>query len=240
MLDALPHKLQISLHSHEGNNKDNPQQYIDEVMTFSQEAARRGCIVVLRLWNEGGHNQMNDSILRMIAGYQPQPWTSKNDGWKLADNLFIENDNMFDWSDLQQKSYGDEEVLDFILRFLAMAELKRALFCSFGLTKTLDFILRFLAMAELKRALFCSFGLTKTFCYALRNQIGILVDGTVVPCCLDHGGNLSLGNLFEQSLDHILSSPRALAIYRGFTNHMAVEPLCQRCGYAAIAKRFRK
>ena len=80
---------------------------------------------------------MNDSILRMIAGYQPQPWTSRNDGWKLADNLLIENDNMFDWSDLQQKSYGDEEVLDFILRFLAMAELKRALFCSFGLTKTL-------------------------------------------------------------------------------------------------------
>ena len=59
MLDALPHKLQISLHSHEGNNTDNPQQYIDEVMTFAQEAARRGCIVVLRLWNEGGHNQMN-------------------------------------------------------------------------------------------------------------------------------------------------------------------------------------
>ncbi|WP_144269541.1 hypothetical protein [Prevotella sp. P3-92] len=163
MLDALPHKLQISLHSREGNNTDNPQQYIDEVITFAQEAARRGCIVVLRLWNEGDHNQMNDSILRMIAGYQPQPWTSRNDGWKLADNLLIENDNMFDWSDLQQKSYGDEEVLDFILRFLAMAELKRALFCSFGLTKTLDFILRFLAMAELKRALFCSFGLTKTF-----------------------------------------------------------------------------
>lgn len=59
MLDALPHKLQISLHSHEGNNTDNPQQYIDEVMTFAQEAARRGCIVVLRLWNEGGHSQMN-------------------------------------------------------------------------------------------------------------------------------------------------------------------------------------
>ena len=59
MQDALPHKLQISLHSHEGNNKDNPQQYIDEVMTFAQEAARRGCIVVLRLWNEGGHSQMN-------------------------------------------------------------------------------------------------------------------------------------------------------------------------------------
>ena len=30
-------------------------------------------------------------------------------------------------------------------------------------TPELDFILRFLAMAELKRASFCSFGLTKTF-----------------------------------------------------------------------------
>ena len=47
--------------------------------------------------------------------------------------------------------------------FLAMAESKRALFCSFGLTKTFHFMAHFLAMAESKRALFCSFGLTKTF-----------------------------------------------------------------------------
>ncbi|MFW5535495.1 MAG: hypothetical protein ACOCOU_07980, partial [Prevotella sp.] len=52
--------------------------------------------------------------------------------------------------------------LDFILRFLAMAEIKQACLCSFGLTKTLDFILRFLAMAEIKQACLCSFGLTKT------------------------------------------------------------------------------
>ena len=45
MLDALPHKLQISLHSHEGNGKENFKQYIDEVMTFAGEAARRGCVV---------------------------------------------------------------------------------------------------------------------------------------------------------------------------------------------------
>jgi hypothetical protein len=54
-------------------------------------------------------------------------------------------------------------MLDFILRFLAMAELMQASLCSFGLTKTLYFILRFLAMAELMQASLCSFGLTKTF-----------------------------------------------------------------------------
>lgn len=56
LLDALPHKIQISLHSHEGNAKENLAGYVNEVMAFSLEAARRGCVVVLRLWNEGGHN----------------------------------------------------------------------------------------------------------------------------------------------------------------------------------------
>ena len=53
LLDALPHKIQISLHSHEGNAKENLAGYVDEVMAFSLEAARRGCVVVLSLWNEG-------------------------------------------------------------------------------------------------------------------------------------------------------------------------------------------
>lgn len=70
------------------------------------------------------------------------------------------------------------------------------------------------------------------FCYGLRDQVGILSDGTVVPCCLDADGRLALGNLFEVTLDEILASPRAKAIYDGFTRHRAAEELCRRCGYA--------
>ena len=70
------------------------------------------------------------------------------------------------------------------------------------------------------------------FCYGLRDQIGVLVEGTVVPCCLDADGALALGNLFTQELDEILSSPRACAIYDGFTHHRATEELCRKCGYA--------
>ncbi|MBQ9802966.1 MAG: SPASM domain-containing protein [Clostridia bacterium] len=75
------------------------------------------------------------------------------------------------------------------------------------------------------------------FCYALRQQVGILVDGTVVPCCLDAEGTLALGNLHEAPLAKILQSPRARAIYDGFTEHRATEELCRRCGYA---RRFKK
>ena len=71
------------------------------------------------------------------------------------------------------------------------------------------------------------------FCYGLRDQLGILWDGTVVPCCLDHEGDLALGNLFEEDLDAILASPRAKAIYDGFSKKQAAEALCRRCGYAA-------
>ncbi len=72
----------------------------------------------------------------------------------------------------------------------------------------------------------------RMFCYGLRDQIGVLCDGTVVPCCLDHEGDLALGNLFASSLDTILETPRARAIYEGFQNRKAPEELCRKCGYA--------
>lgn len=75
------------------------------------------------------------------------------------------------------------------------------------------------------------------FCRALRDQIGVLADGTVVPCCLDHDGELALGNLFTQELDEILASPRARALFDGFSRRRPTEALCRRCGYAL---RFNK
>lgn len=76
----------------------------------------------------------------------------------------------------------------------------------------------------------------RVFCYGLRDQIGILCDGTVVPCCLDHEGDIALGNLFLQELDEILMSRRAQEIYNGFSDRTAIEELCRKCGYA---RRFQ-
>ncbi|MBC7958623.1 MAG: radical SAM protein, partial [Vallitaleaceae bacterium] len=73
---------------------------------------------------------------------------------------------------------------------------------------------------------------TKGFCYGLRQQIAILVDGTVVPCCLDSEGDLSLGNIFEVvSFEEIVDSSTATALVEGFSVREVVAPLCQRCGY---------
>lgn len=78
----------------------------------------------------------------------------------------------------------------------------------------------------------------RVFCRGLRDQVGILCDGTVVPCCLDHEGDIPLGNLFRQDLEEILDSPRARELYRGFSEGRAAEELCRRCGFAR--ERFRE
>lgn len=69
------------------------------------------------------------------------------------------------------------------------------------------------------------------FCHALRNQAAILVDGTVVPCCLDGEGIMNLGNLHSAPFGEIIDSPRAMAIFDGFSRKEAVEELCRKCGY---------
>lgn len=68
-------------------------------------------------------------------------------------------------------------------------------------------------------------------CYGLRKQIAILVDGTVVPCCVDNNGDINLGNIFENSLDNILNSQKAEKIKRGFENNKCTELLCKKCEY---------
>lgn len=68
-------------------------------------------------------------------------------------------------------------------------------------------------------------------CHALKEQIGILSNGVVVPCCIDAQGVINLGNLKTQNLKSILNSSRAIAIKEGFKNYKAIESLCQNCTY---------
>lgn len=70
------------------------------------------------------------------------------------------------------------------------------------------------------------------FCYGLADHFGVLVDGTVVPCCLDREGVISLGNIYRDDLREILESDRAKAIREGFKCRRASEELCRKCGYA--------
>lgn len=68
-------------------------------------------------------------------------------------------------------------------------------------------------------------------CYALKDHIGILVDGTIVPCCLDTKGIIDLGNIYKDSIDNIMKQDRIVNMINNFKNNRKCEELCRHCKF---------
>lgn len=172
------YKTVISLHSFEANdNKNSFEKYLEDCFSYAKSAENKK-IVVLRLWNNGGKDSLNDEILAKLENYFQKPWNEERNGTRIGNKVFLQYGDKFDWPTLQSEDVSE-----------------------------------------------------KVFCYGLRDQIGILADGTVVPCCLDNNGEIALGNIFEEDLENILNSQKAMNIYNGFSNRTACEELCKRCSF---------
>jgi radical SAM protein with 4Fe4S-binding SPASM domain len=74
-------------------------------------------------------------------------------------------------------------------------------------------------------------------CRALDTHVAILHDGRVVACCLDYSGQITLGNIQENSLAEILEAPLARELREGFAQNELRHPLCKTCSYC---KRFSR
>ena len=75
------------------------------------------------------------------------------------------------------------------------------------------------------------------FCYGLKNQIGILVDGTITICCLDSFGVSNLGNIFNDNMEKIIDSQKVKNIIKGFNDRKVYLDICKHCSYK---ERFDK
>ena len=173
------------------------------------QAAEKGTCMVLRLWNQGGRDLENEEVMRLIEQYVPKPWKERPDGFRLADHLYLEFDRKFEWPTAGEES---EKNLKDESEDESEDESGEE------------------SPKKEKKQLFCK---------ALIKQIGVLSDGSLVPCCLDHDGDVVLGNLLNQSLEEILASPRAQALIDGFKHHTASEKLCQNCESALAGNSFR-
>lgn len=179
LLNSNSHyKTVISLHSFEANdNKISFERYLDDCFNYAKDSENKK-IVVLRLWNNGGKDSLNQEILTRLENYFPKPWVSERNGTRIGNKIYIQYGDKFDWPTLESNDTKEN-----------------------------------------------------IFCYGLRDQIGILADGTVVPCCLDNNGEINLGNIFEKDLEEIINSQKAQNIYNGFSNRNACEELCKRCSF---------
>ena len=68
-------------------------------------------------------------------------------------------------------------------------------------------------------------------CHGLRNQVAILVNGDVVPCCLDGEGCIKLGNIFKESFENIINSEYSKEFVKAFEENRVIHNLCKRCGF---------
>lgn len=69
------------------------------------------------------------------------------------------------------------------------------------------------------------------YCHALKDQMAILVDGTMIPCCLDGEGVINLGNIYQVDLESVLESDRVKQMMDGFKNRIVTEELCKHCNF---------
>ena len=69
------------------------------------------------------------------------------------------------------------------------------------------------------------------YCYGLKTHIGILVDGTVIPCCLDAEGIVNLGNIYKDNLEDIIDSTRYKNLQKSFQDRNPCEELCKNCTF---------
>lgn len=69
------------------------------------------------------------------------------------------------------------------------------------------------------------------YCPALSTHFGILVDGTIIPCCLDSSGIINLGNIFIDDIDKILTTGLAFDMRENFKKNKRICELCERCHF---------
>ena len=108
------HKLSVSLHSFEGNDRpeEGLAQYVRQAARCCAELSRQGVICALRLWNEGGLEEKNREILQILSeecGTNVQELSPDGRGnRKIAPCLYLESAQKFDWPDLSAPEGGVE------------------------------------------------------------------------------------------------------------------------------------
>ena len=171
-------QVNVSLHS-----ENTLSTYFEDIFSVCKKLSSK-MYISYRLWTLNNYQldkKSTEIVNKIIDSYNLSTSLVEklnNDiQIKIADNTFVNKDNLFEWPNLKNKSTSNN------------------------------------------------------YCHGLSTHIGILVDGTVIPCCLDGDGTINLGNIFESDLNIILTSERTCNIIEGFKNNKCYEELCSKCTF---------
>lgn len=117
LLAVKPYKMNISLHSFEGDSAEAREKYIDSCLEFADRASREGILVVLRLWNlssggdsaeiSDGVSALNGGVMRAIKARFGEFESTSARGARIRDKLHIEFGERFEWPDAKREELGE-------------------------------------------------------------------------------------------------------------------------------------
>lgn len=115
LLLTKPYKINISLHSFEGEDENSRRSYISSCIDFAQQASDSGILVVLRLWNlskDGIASANVDCLNREVTALLRERFGNfeslSTRGSRVRDKLHVEFGKRFDWPDMAVDGLGDD------------------------------------------------------------------------------------------------------------------------------------
>ena len=108
MIAAGLHKVNISLHSFEGDNDTAYETYLKDVAEFAEAASQAGILTVFRLWNRGGDSSRNDFTISYLQNRIPGDWAQNSRGIRIRDKMYLEWGDRFQWPDKEAPIQGEK------------------------------------------------------------------------------------------------------------------------------------
>ena len=244
-------QINFSTHAYAELPHEIAETYLQNVLDFCRLAIieRPDMYINLRLWNVGAEeaSPWNSYMLNRIRDtfgveISPGHFCSRHKSFNITGRIYLHEDTRFEWPSLEDRrktkdkrgeSRTDKHAYLYDRAEQSCTECKDVR----GESRT-DKHTYLYDRAE-QSCTECKDERGETVpgtCRALDTHVAILHDGRVVACCLDHSGQITLGNINEQSLAEILGSPTAQNIREGFAQHELRHPFCQTCTFC---KRFK-
>ena len=101
------YKMNLSVHSFEDGEESDHLAYLSSICDFATAACESGILVVLRLWNRGAEDTLNDRTLEFLKSRLDGEWKWGSRGARIRHKLHLEYGDRFEWPDMEAEDMGD-------------------------------------------------------------------------------------------------------------------------------------